>query len=104
MPRVAFIMKLRAGQEEEYRRRHDTIWPELATLLNDTGIREYSIFLEEKTNQLFAYLEIDDPAKLDRLPEQPVMQRWWQYMKDIMDTNADGSPVTIPLKEVFYLP
>jgi L-rhamnose mutarotase len=104
MPRVAFIMKLHAGKEEEYRRRHDAIWPELSALLQESGIQEYSIFLEEKTGQLFGYLRIEDPAKLDRLPGQPVMQRWWTYMKDIMDTNPDHSPVSIPLKEVFYLP
>ena len=104
MPRVAFILKLHPGKEAEYRRRHDAIWPELKALLKDTGIREYSIFLEERTGQLFGVLEIEEPAKLDQLPAQPVMQRWWQYMKDLMDTNPDGSPVSIPLKEVFYLP
>lgn len=97
-------MKLYAGKEEEYRRRHDAIWPELSALLQESGIQEYSIFLEENTGQLFGYLRIGDPAKLDQLPEQPVMQRWWQYMKDIMETNPDASPVSIPLKEVFYLP
>jgi L-rhamnose mutarotase len=104
MPRIAFIMKLHAGKEAEYRRRHDAIWPELASLLHDTGIREYSIFLAERTGQLFGYLQIDDPLKLDQLPAHPVMQRWWEYMKDLMDTNPDHSPVSIPLKEVFYLP
>jgi L-rhamnose mutarotase len=104
MQRIAFVMKLRPGFEEEYRRRHAAIWPELTALLHDTGIREYSIFLNEDTLQLFAFLRIGDAAKLDRLPEQEVMQRWWEYMKDIMDTNPDHSPVAIPLKEVFYLP
>jgi L-rhamnose mutarotase len=104
MQRIAFVMKLRPGFEEEYRRRHAAIWPELTTLLHDTGIREYSIFLNEETLQLFGYLKIDDAVKLDRLPEQEVMQRWWDYMKDIMDTHPDHSPVSIPLKEVFYLP
>ena len=104
MQRVAFVMQLRAGLEAEYRKRHDAIWPELAVLLHDTGIREYSIFLEERTGQLFAYLRIDDALKLDQLPAQPVMQRWWAYMQDIMDTNPDHSPVSVPLKEVFYLP
>ena len=104
MQRIAFVMKLRPGFEEEYRRRHDAIWPELSTLLHDTGIREYSIFLNEETLQLFGFLKIGDAIKLDRLPEQEVMQRWWDYMKDIMDTNPDHSPVSIPLKEVFYLP
>lgn len=98
------MMKLRPGCEEEYRRRHDAIWPELADLLHDTGIREYSIFLEERSLQLAAFLKIDDAARLDSLPEHPVMQRWWAYMKDIMDTQPDFSPVTAPMKELFYLP
>ena len=97
-------MKLHTGKEDEYRRRHDAIWPELSILLKDTGIREYSIFLEEKTGQLFAYLKIEDAEMLEKLPAHPVMQRWWDYMKDIMETNPDHSPVSIPLKEVFYLP
>lgn len=97
-------MKLHTGCEEEYRRRHNAIWPELSALLHDAGIREYSIFLEEETLQLFGCLRIDDAAKLDELPAQPVMQRWWEYMKDIMDSNPDNSPVSKPLKEVFYLP
>jgi L-rhamnose mutarotase len=104
MQRIAFIMKLRPGFEEEYQRRHAAIWPELTALLHDTGIREYSIFLNAETLQLFGFLKIDDAVKLDRLPEQEVMQRWWEYMKDIMDTHPDHSPVSIPLKEVFYLP
>jgi len=96
-------MKLNAGFEEEYRRRHDAIWPELSDLLHNTGIREYSIFLDEGTLTLFAYLRIDDAAALDALPVQPVMQRWWAYMQDIMDTNPDHSPVTKALDEVFYM-
>jgi L-rhamnose mutarotase len=104
MQRVAFTMQLRPGFEEEYRRRHAAIWFELSALLHDSGIREYSIFLEEGTLKLFAYLRIDDAAMLEALPSQGVMQRWWDYMKDIMDTQPDHSPVTKPLKEVFYMP
>lgn len=97
-------MQLHDGCEMEYRRRHDAIWPELAALLRETGIREYSIFLEEHTLKLFAVLQIDDAAKLDRLAGQPVMRRWWDHMKDLMETNADGSPVVVGLEEMFYLP
>ena len=104
MKRIAFTMKLHPGFEEEYRRRHAAIWPELTALLHETGISEYSIFLDEGTLELFGVLTIDDPVRLDELPAHPVMGRWWDYMKDIMDTNADHSPVTRPLKEVFYLP
>lgn len=103
MARIAFKMQLNPGQTEEYKRRHDTLWPELATLLHETGIREYSIFLDETTLALFGVLEIDTPALMDTLPEHPVMQRWWAYMADIMQTHPDHSPVSVPLKEVFYL-
>ena len=104
MARVAFKMKLNTGQEEEYRKRHDQLWPDLEALLKNTGISEYSIFLDKETNYLFGVLKTGNPSLLDNLPAQPVMQRWWNYMKDIMETNSDHSPVSIPLEEVFYMP
>ena len=104
MQRVAFKTKLFKGCEEEYKRRHDALWPELKTLLKEAGIKDYSIFLDDETNTLFGYLTIEDASKLKTLPEQPVMKKWWAYMKDIMGTNEDNSPVNISLKEVFYLP
>ena len=104
MQRIAFKMKLFKGHEEEYKRRHEIIWPELQQLLKASGVEDYSIFLDDETNFLFGVLKIQDPIKLEELPLQPVMKKWWAYMKDIMETNEDNSPVTIPLKEVFYLP
>jgi len=103
MQRVAFKMKLFPGLQEEYKKRHDHIWPELAELLSSKGVNDYSIFLDEETNSLFAILKIDDASQLETLPSYPVMQKWWDYMKDIMESNPDGSPVSIPLKEMFYL-
>ena len=104
MQRVAFMMRLLEGFADEYKRRHDAIWPELATLLKQKGIRSYSIFLDESSNTLFGYLTIENAKELDKLPGDPLMQKWWTYMKDIMETNPDNSPVSISLKEVFYLP
>ena len=104
MERVAFKMKLFKGWEEEYKKRHDALWPELETLLKETGVEDYSIFLDEETNILFGVLKIEKKIKLDELPNHPVMKKWWTYMKDIMESNPDSSPVSIPLKEVFYLP
>ena len=103
MQRVAFKMKLFPGKEAEYKKRHDEIWPELSALLKDAGINEYSIFLDEETNSLFGVLNIADTRNLDTLPQQEVMRRWWKYMGDIMESNPDNSPVSVPLKEVFYL-
>jgi len=96
-------MKLFKGFEEEYKKRHDELWPELHALLKENGISNYSIFLDHDTNILFAQMDIEDPAALQRLPEHPVMKRWWAYMADIMETNGDNSPVSSPLKEVFFL-
>ena len=104
MTRVAFKMQLFAGKKEEYQKRHDEIWPELVGLLKQTGISEYSIFLDSETNSLFGILKAEDSSALDSLPAKPVMQRWWAYMQDIMESNPDNSPVSIPLEEVFYLP
>ena len=97
-------MQLNKGFEAEYKKRHDELWPELTQLLKSTGISDYAIFLDESTNSLFGTLKIEAAQLLDDLPAHPVMQKWWLYMKDIMESNPDNSPVSIPLKEVFYLP
>lgn len=102
--RLAFKMKLFPGFEAEYKKRHDEIWPELQQLLKQSGISDYSIFLDEETNSLFGVLSVTDPKNLDKLPQHQVIQRWWKYMSDVMESNSDHSPISIPLKEVFYLP
>lgn len=104
MDRIAFKMKLFPGFAAEYKKRHDEIWPELVEVLKTAGVRDYSIFLDEGTHVLYAHLKIDDTTLLDTLPAQKVMQVWWLYMGDIMETNPDHSPVSIGLKEMFYLP
>lgn len=100
---VAFRMQLHPGQEEEYRRRHDAIWPELVDLLRESGVLEYRIFLDGETRALFAVLTRRADHTLDDLPSHPVMRRWWAMMADIMDTNADQSPTQVSLREVFRL-
>jgi L-rhamnose mutarotase len=102
MQRKAFKMFLLPGFEAEYKRRHDEIWPDLAKLLKSVGIQHYSIFLDEENLTLFAYLEAPDLSLLDSLPAQPVMQKWWKFMGDIMLTNPDNSPVAVDIPSVFY--
>ncbi len=104
MHRIAFKMQLFAGFEKEYEKRHAELWPELQLLLKETGISEYSIFLDPSTLGLFCFLKATNPAELDDLPDHPVMQKWWKHMSDIMETNSDHSPVQVPLREVYYLP
>ena len=102
--RFAFAMQLQPGAADEYRRRHDALPPELAALLRDSGVSNYSIFLDPRSNTLFAYLERDVNHTMDALPEHPIMREWWEHMRDIMAANPDNSPMTAPLIEMFHLP
>ncbi len=104
MEKVAFCMTLHAGKHDEYRKRHDAIWPELVALLKDAGVEDYSIHLNPKTHQLIGVLWRREDHGMDDLPDHPVMKRWWAYMADIMDTHADNSPVVTELEQVFHLP
>ena len=101
---LAFRMVLYPGQQEEYRRRHDEIWPELSALLKGAGVSDYSIWLDEETHHLFAILKRPAVHGMDRLPLEPVVRRWWDYMADIMATEPDNTPVQVPLVRMFHLP
>jgi len=103
MIRNAFKMKLKPGFEAEYKKRHDEIWPELSAELEKAGISDYSIFLDEETLTLFAVQKLTDNNTSSNLPDNSLIQKWWDYMADIMECNPDNSPVAIPLKEVFFM-
>ena len=100
---VAFRMQLKPGVTAEYKKRHDEIWPELAQLLSDSGIHDYSIFLDEETLHLFAVLKLREPNRREALPHHPLMRRWWDHMKDLMITQPDGRPMEWPLVPLFHL-
>ena len=91
------------GFKEEYRKRHNEIWPELVGLLKDAGIGNYSIFLDEESNTLFAYQEQSGGSSSQDLGTTEIVKKWWKYMADIMETNPDNSPISIPLEQVFYM-
>lgn len=98
----AFKMQLKPGVIDEYRRRHDEIWPELSALLTDSGIQDYSIFLDEVTLTLFAVLKLAEENKQGELPAHPVMRRWWDYMAPLMEVEPDNRPVETPLPMIFH--
>lgn len=99
----AFRMQLKTGVVEEYKRRHDEIWPELAQAISDAGIYDYSIFLDEETLALFAVLKLRDENKRDELPNQPIVKKWWDYMAPLMEVQPDNRPVEWPLVPLFHL-
>ncbi len=101
--RSAFKMKLKPGCAAEYKKRHDEIWPELAALIRESGVSDYSIFLDEETDILFACQKVSGAGGSQSLGGTEIVKRWWAFMADLMETNPDSSPVNIPLKEVFHL-
>ncbi len=103
MIRKAFKMHLYPGMAEEYEKRHNQLWPEMQEMIHTYGGRNYSIFLDEETNILYGYLEIESEEKWRESADTAINRKWWDYMADIMETNADNSPVSRDLKPVFHL-
>ena len=103
MIRKAFVMQVNEGQEKEYEKRHSPIWPELEETLKSHGAHNYSIFLHPETRQLFGYVEIEDEARWNDIAQTDICRKWWAYMKEVMPSNSDHSPVSTELAEVFHL-
>ena len=103
MIRKAFVMSVHKGREAEYERRHNPIWPELEAVLKAHGVSNYSIFLHPATRQLFGYAEIESEAQWNAIAQTPECQKWWRFMAEVMPANADNSPVSSELQEVFHL-
>lgn len=104
MIRKAFVMSVHPGQEAEYARRHQPIWPELAETLRAHGVHNYSIFLHPETRQLFGYVEIEDEARWNQIAQTEVCRRWWRHMAEVMPSHPDHSPVSREMREVFHQP
>jgi len=103
MKHRSFAIKLKPGCEAEYKKRHDELWPELADAFRKAGVLEYSIYLDEKTSTLVAFQTLSDTHTVAHLRDLEVMRRWWKSMQGILEINADGSPQSHPLTEMFTL-
>ena len=101
--RKAFMMSVHPDKHAEYELRHRSIWPKLEQAFKSHGVSNYSIFLNEETHQLFGYAEIESEELWQAIAETDICQEWWQFMKDIMPSNPNGSPVSQNLREVFHL-
>jgi L-rhamnose mutarotase len=104
MIRKAFIMAIKPGAETDYIRHHQPIWPKLAACLKTHGAHNYSIFLNRATQQLFAYVEIEDEARWAAIAHTEVCQRWWKFMAPLMVTDDQGRPAAHAIEEAFHLP
>lgn len=103
MIRKAFVMSVNPNAHQEYEKRHNPIWQELAQTLKAHGAHHYSIFLDKKRHLLFGYVEIESKERWNAVANTEVCQRWWQYMADVMPSNPDNSPISDDLQQVFYL-
>jgi L-rhamnose mutarotase len=103
MQRIAFVMRVRPGQEPEYRRRHEAVWPEMLQALRDAGCGNYSIFMRGR--ELFAYLEVDDFDAMRRsLAASDASRRWEEHMAGIMEQGIlPETGFHEVLEEVFHL-
>ena len=99
----SFKMHLYEGMAEEYERRHNLLWPQMKDMIHEYGGHNYSIFLDNETNVLYGYIEIEEEEKWAKSADTAINRKWWDYMADIMDTNPDNSPVSVDLKPVFHL-
>jgi len=98
-----FKMKLCDGQAEEYKKRHNELWPEMKEMIHEYGGKNYTIFLDEETNTLFGMIEIEEEERWNQSADTAINRKWWDFMADIMETNPDHSPVSISLTPVFHL-
>lgn len=103
MRKIAFKMQLKPGCREEYKRRHEAIWPEIKALLKQNGISDYTIFLDEESDTLFAVQMLSGNNSSQALGNHPAVKKWWAHMADISVCNPDNSPVSVPLECVFHM-
>lgn len=101
--RKAFVMQLKKGCEQEYIKRHNEIWPELKALLSESGVYDYTIFLDRESGKLYAFQRVKGEGGSQSLGSNPIVQKWWAYMADLMETHPDNAPISIPLEEVFHM-
>lgn len=104
MDRYAWKAMLKPGMKAEYKRRHDEIWPEMVALLKAAGIRNYTIW--NVGDELFGYYEcekgLDYAASVQA--ESPIVDKWNQYMEDVMTMPLDPDTGVQPkLERMFFL-
>lgn len=103
MQRIAFVMHIKPGGEQEYRARHQQVWPALLTDLKAAGCQNYSIFV--RGLDIFAYMEVADFQRfLQAMANSEANARWQAFMDDILSLEPDpaiGFPFA--LEEVFHL-
>ena len=104
MIRKSFRLTLKKGKFDEYKKKHDEIWPELSNILTKMGITNYSIFYDSTDNALIEYMELMDVNQFDQMEELEIVKKWNIFMSDLLVTKSetDSSPIVTELVEAFY--
>lgn len=103
MEKYAWKAKIKAGKKLEYKKRHDEIWPELVALLKEAGINNYSIWCEG--DLLFGYYECEKGIDyaLEKQKQSPIVAKWNNYMKDVLEMEMEDSGGQPHLEQIFDL-
>jgi len=104
--RVGFILKVKADRVEEYRQRHQAVWPEMLEALRQTGWHNYSLFMRND-GLLFGYVETPEglQAARDGMATRDVNAKWQAAMAPFFEGLEGGPPDAgmVELEEVFHL-
>jgi len=102
MTRIAERFRLKPGKKEEYKKRHDEIWPEMIQLMRKAGIKNYSIW--NAGDDLFGYFEVDDYSHLVNVMENSdIKKKWDEYMADIIEVDIDPETKLSKNMELMFL-
>lgn len=106
MPRIGFLLKVKKARLEEYKARHEAVWPEMLAALRAAGWRNYSLFLHED-GLLFGYFETPHSLEAAQaaMADTDVNARWQAEMAPFFELPPGGTPdrMLVPLEEVFHL-
>ena len=103
MERVCFSFEIRPGTEDEYKKRHDEIWPELVDAIKDAGFENYSLFRRGTTIVGYAECEPDMATAFGKLGRQEVNTRWSKWFEEVIVSLTDESGELYRYQEVWHL-
>lgn len=104
MRRVCFQLQVRPERIEEYRRRHDPIWVDMAEALDASGWHNYSLFLRPD-GLLIGYFETDSLEQAQAAMAGTEVNARWQAEMSEFFLELEGAPDTgfLELVEIFHL-
>ncbi|MEN8116689.1 MAG: L-rhamnose mutarotase [Bacteroidota bacterium] len=103
MERITFKLKLNEDYKEEYENRHNPVWPELESEFLENGVKEYFIFIDDETNELFGVINVESEEHWQKISESEVVARWREHMKPFFETDEKGAPKLNRMREVFHI-